>query len=649
MPYLIVCPNCGSKLKSGQPVPAGRNLTCPQCKAAFALSEPAPEVDAASLPAPPAKPATAEAPAVTAPRPAPAPTAPPKPRSVTGALDAFSSAKGRAADGDVRDAEVVDDDRPRARRRDEDEDDRPRSRRREEDHEEDDRPRTRRGRDEDEGNDRPRGRRGRDEDEEDDERPKARRRGRDEDDEEEDERPSARRRRGEDDEEDERPRGRRGRDEDEEKEDARPKGRRGRDEDDEEDEGGRPKARRRRDDDEDEDEDERPKGRRGRDEDEDEDERPKGRRGRDEDDDEEDERPSRRKGRAAADDDEDEEDADRPRRGRGKKKKNKGMLIGLLAGAAMLFLLGGAAILYFVDPFGMFGGGAASSEMLAWMPAETQSIEGVDYTEVSKYPKALSSARQDLRDAETIGLKAEDVASSMQAKKPGKGAAEVTVLKMKSAPDKDKIIKSAGGQEATANGKKYYKTNSGGALYFPSDKIVVLTKSENTMTGLMQKEDGKIVISKDLQDCIKRADGHMWMAAVGSDANMFGGGMGGGGGKGGPPGLPGLAAPPPPKSALMTAKISGDEVTLKMEFTFADSDSAKKAGESIEGMFKFLKDMMGAFGGKGGKGGLPDPKMQGAMKMLEDAKVATSGSTVTITMKGPIDAMDGFGKGGFGM
>jgi hypothetical protein len=646
MPYLIVCPNCGSKLKAAQPVPAGRNLTCPQCKAAFTLSEPAPEVDAASLPTPPAKPATAEAPAVAAPRPAPAPapTPPAKPRSVTGALDAFSAAKGRSADGDVRDAEVVDD-RPRARRRDEDEDDRPRSRRREDD-DEDDRPRARRGRHEDEEEDeRPRARRGRDEDEDEDERPKARRRGRDEDDEEEDERPSARRRRGEDDEDEERPKGRRGRAEDDEDEDERPKSRRGRDEDDEEDESGRPKARRRRDDDEDEDEDERPKGRRVRDEDKDEDERPRGRRGRDEDDEEEDERPSRRKGRAAADDEDEDKEDDRPRRGRGKKKKNKGLMIGLLAGAALLFLLGGA-ILILVDPFGVFGGGAASSDMLAWMPAETQSIEGVDYNEVSKNPKALSSVRQDLRDAETIGLKAEDVASSIQAKKPGKGAAEVTVLKMKSAPDKDKIIKTAGSQEATANGKKYYKTNWGGGLYFASDKLVVLTRSESTMTSLLQKEDGKVVISKELQDCVKRADGHLWMAAVGSDANIFGGGAGGDMGKGG---FPGFAAPPAAKSALMTAKVSGDEVTIKMEFTYADADTAKKAGDAIEGMFKKLKELMGAFGGKGAKGGIPDAKMQEMQKMFDSMKVSTSGNTVTITMKGPIDSMDGFGKGFGGM
>jgi hypothetical protein len=319
-------------------------------------------------------------------------------------------------------------------------------------------------------------------------------------------------------------------------------------------------------------------------------------------------------------------------------------LIGLLAGAGLLLLLGGAAVMYFVDPFGLFGGGGASSDMLAWMPADTQSIEGVDYAEVNKYPKALTVARQNLRDTETIGIKAEDVSASMQGKNTSKGTAEVTVLKMKSAVDKDKIIKTAGGQEATANGKKYYKTNSGGGLYFASDKLILLTRSENTMTGLLQKEDGKVVISKDLQDCVKRADGHLWAAAVGSDANMFGaGGMG----KGGPPGL---AAPPAAKSSVMSAKLSGDEVTIKMELTFADADTAKRAGESIEGMFKIIKGFMDMAASMGGKGANADAKkMQDMKKMLDEAKVTTSGSTVTITMKGPIDAMEGFGKGrGFG-
>src|SRR5205809_717567 len=45
MPYQVTCPDCSAKLKSAAPVPAGRPLTCPQCKRVFTLSEPAPEID----------------------------------------------------------------------------------------------------------------------------------------------------------------------------------------------------------------------------------------------------------------------------------------------------------------------------------------------------------------------------------------------------------------------------------------------------------------------------------------------------------------------------------------------------------------------------------------------------------------------------
>ena len=56
MPYLVTCPSCGIKLKSVQPVPAGRSLNCPKCATAFALSEPAPEVDVSTVPIPSAAP-----------------------------------------------------------------------------------------------------------------------------------------------------------------------------------------------------------------------------------------------------------------------------------------------------------------------------------------------------------------------------------------------------------------------------------------------------------------------------------------------------------------------------------------------------------------------------------------------------------------
>jgi hypothetical protein len=307
--------------------------------------------------------------------------------------------------------------------------------------------------------------------------------------------------------------------------------------------------------------------------------------------------------------------------------------------------------MYFVwDPLGLFGGGGASSDMLAWMPSDTQQIDGMNIDSVSKNSKALAAVRNDLRDLEALGIKAEDMSSVMQGKKGGKGAtAEVTVVKLKGSADKDKISKTAGGTEANTNGKKYFKTKNGGGLFFPSDKLVVLTKSEATLTGLLQKDDGKVVINDELKATVKRADGDMWMAAVGSAANTFGDAGGGAGAKGG---MPGFGAMPTPKNSLATAKLAGDDVNMKIEITFADADSAKKAADQIDSMMKMVKGMMEGMDqmvGKMGGGNPAAAKMQGAKKMFETLKVTASGSVVTITMTAPIDSMEGFGKGGFGM
>jgi hypothetical protein len=279
------------------------------------------------------------------------------------------------------------------------------------------------------------------------------------------------------------------------------------------------------------------------------------------------------------------------------------------------------------------------------MPADTQTVHGMDVAEVAKNPKALTAVRGDLKDVEAVGIKAEDVATAMQGKKAGgKGsAAEVVVVKLKSPADKDKVTKAAGGTEATANGKKYYKTKAGGGLYFASDKMVVLTNSEGTLTGLLQKDDGKVVVSDELKGAVKRADGHLWAASVGADANIFGGGAGGAKG-----GMPGFAAPPAPKSSVMTGKLSGDEVAMRMELTFADADTAKKAADQIDAMFKLFRGMMEGMEKMVGKGPANpgQQKMQDTKKMFDTMKVTTNGSTVVITMTGPIDALDSFGKGG---
>ena len=121
--------------------------------------------------------------------------------------------------------------------------------------------------------------------------------------------------------------------------------------------------------------------------------------------------------------------------------------------------------------------------------------------------------------------------------------------------------------------------------------------------------------------------------------------MGGGGGKGGI----GHTGPPSAKNSVMNASItSGGDVNIKMELTYADSDTAKKAKDAIEAMYNLIKSFMNlAYLAKGV--GADMKKMQDQKRMFDSAKVTASGSVVTITMTGPVESLDDFGKsGGFG-
>jgi len=184
------CPKCATKLK----VPDGTtaSVRCPKCQTVFKSTAPP-----AAAPAPEFE-VVEETPAKPAPLPTrPAkPAAPPPPPPPAPAESPFSNL--------------------------EDEDDRPRKkRRRDDDEDEDDRPRKKKSRDDDEDEDRPRSKKkNRDDDEDEDDRP---RKKKSRDDDEDDDRPKTRKR--DDDEDDDRPRKKKSRrdDEDEDDEDDRPR------------------------------------------------------------------------------------------------------------------------------------------------------------------------------------------------------------------------------------------------------------------------------------------------------------------------------------------------------------------------------------------------------------------------------------------
>src|SRR5207342_2490011 len=97
----------------------------------------------------------------------------------------------------------------------------------------------------------------------------------------------------------------------------------------------------------------------------------------------------------------------------------------------------------------------------------------------------------------------------------GIGGTEVYVVKTKSSIDKDKVIKALGGQKQTANGKEYYRTKDNGGLYFPSEKMLVLTKTENMLSNRLAADTGKVLLSDDLKAALKKADGDLWSASAG--------------------------------------------------------------------------------------------------------------------------------------
>jgi hypothetical protein len=307
----------------------------------------------------------------------------------------------------------------------------------------------------------------------------------------------------------------------------------------------------------------------------------------------------------------------------------------LLAGLAALLLLfaGGAAVMYFVDPFGLFGGGA-SSDMLAWAPSDSQALIYMDVEQMEKVNEMKSAFKGDVVDQVKLGLRPDEVSAVLGAGR-GMGDSDVTVIKLRAKADQPKLISACGGKEATASGKKYYKANSGGALYFASDRVLVVTKNEPAMTALLQKEN-KVTISDDLKATANKGDGLMWMAASGSAAekgDMIGlfsvlANPAAAFQMGGP-----KASGPKAKSTLMSIKVSGSKSSGRFESTYDSSDSAKRIADDVK------KAMDAAKGNK--------------MADIESFDVSTSGSTVTLTIVSTVKAGKGgmpglpFGPGGF--
>lgn len=292
----------------------------------------------------------------------------------------------------------------------------------------------------------------------------------------------------------------------------------------------------------------------------------------------------------------------RPARPRRKRNPALLVLIGAGIGLVLLLLVGGALLLI-VDPFHWLSG--APSEMLAWAPSDTGAVTYMDLDELRKYEKVRNTAPP---ATTRLGLAPDDVSAALTCGRQFGGLdGEVTVLKLRSAPNQDQIVRTVGGTAATASGKSYYATRDGGAVHFPGGRLVVVTRSPATMNALLQKPAGQVVVSDELRAAINRADGQFWMAS------LLPGGMLG-------PGFPAFPAGGQPRSFLMCITLSGNTAEVRTEATFPDAAAARQAAAGAESV---------------------RPQVVG--KRNWTYSVTTSGNTIIITSSGPIDEGKAFG------
>ena len=448
------------------------------------------------------------------------------------------------------------------------------------DDDDDDRPR--RGDPEENGS--PKGRKREDDD---DDRPRSRKRDDDDD------RPS---KRGRDDDDDDRPRSRKRDDDD----DDRPSKRKRDDDDD------RPRSKKRGGDDDNRD--------RKRSRDDDDDDKPRSR-NRDDDDD----RPSKRRR-------DDDDDDDRPSKKKKKKKKKSGggMMLWVILGSVGL-LAGVGILLWF-----LFGGGGYDKEMLALMPSDVTRIEGDEVEKIADIAKFKKLIEREFNNEgkygflKKAGVTIDDIKRTMEGRTE-KGE-NIIVVRLKKDADQGKFTQ--GGTEAKAGEKKYWKVKQNDSadafVAFPSDDLVLVVSKEETIKSILNKEEGKIVISETLKELVgKVAGGTHWDA----HENKRSGGMGGFEPQG--PDAEFIKASMNSKGGATRIDLSSSSFDVVHYQLYASSDDAKKVYDlGVKKREEAKKNIDQMFNEGMAKSSLTEAQKEAIRKSFRNADYSQSGSYI---------------------
>lgn len=289
------------------------------------------------------------------------------------------------------------------------------------------------------------------------------------------------------------------------------------------------------------------------------------------------------------------DDADFDRSPTPRKKSGSGPMIAMIV--IGLALVGGLvfALFYF-----MGGSSHLDKEMLTYLPDDSQMVVSIDVNDLlntEKVKNAISNmakkqGEQDPyqkpnKELEPAGITLQDfdrVVLGMQSAAPkGEDEDPSLVVRFKKAPDQAKLAKVFKyDQTSVEGGKTYYQLpNDRGCMFFVNDKLAVFT-SQKHLKSLINRESGKIGISKELQDqCKLSSQGQIWMAAtrkfvpaeVMAQADMAEG-----------EGIPGPIADmyKDAKGMGVWAKIDGDNVKFGINATAGSDEAASKAKDAIK-------------------------------------------------------------------
>ena len=346
------------------------------------------------------------------------------------------------------------------------------------------------------------------------------------------------------------------------------------------------------------------------------------------------------------------EDYETPSRPRRKSSSSKGvwLIVSLAA-----FLLIGVVVLVLL----LAGGRSIDREMLAWVPADSNFMAGVDVENALNQKSIREFVDQFLTDGpgqemdaffKEAGLHENDVSKCWFAmnfplelepnvKAPEKAPSMCMIIKLKSKKfDPEMLRRNFNAAVIPVGSKSYYRHGTDTFFHFPHEGMVVLTNDENTMERLLTKGENEIVVYGSMRDLAEQsASQQFWVAMAKPKVFRYLMDVAG---------LKQMVNPQfnlneeqetilrNAKGASITGGLEGKTVSLKISLACDSSTSAARIVELFEASRDFIRKL-----NVKGRESVP------AQKLFDNSQASSKGEIATISFKVELSVLEELGKG----